>query len=222
MKKASFVCFLFAIIFSGCESSNQLQGFYMGSMLGGVFGSSIGGVVGGFRGSDAGAALGMLIGGAAGVAATAPKHDSSAEMQSQVDEVDEYNRRSTSRKSTAQVNVPEEFRYLEIENLRFVDRDNNHCINADERCQLTFEIHNVGNNPAYNVAPIITISGTKHILVSPTAIVSRIGAGRSVRYTAEIYGKPRLRRGTADFEIGFAYGNSGIYTVRSFQLQTQE
>ena len=46
-----------------------------------------------------------------------------------------------------------------------------------------------------------------------------IAPGRSVRYTAELYGKPSLRRGMADFTISFAYGQY-LYTVRSFQLQT--
>lgn len=223
MKKASVICMLFAAILSGCQSSSQFQGLYMGSVLGGVFGSSIGGIMGGRRGSDAGSAVGMIIGGAAGAAAMTPKSKSEKGMNSQVDEVDEYNRHSSKKSSSSvAVNVPEELKSLEIENLRFIDANNNHCINAGERGQLVFEIHNVGNVAANNVAPVITVSGTKYILVSPTAIVSRIGPGHSVRYTAELYAKPRLRQRMADFQIGFAYGDKYVYTVRTFQLTTQE
>ena len=66
---------------------------------------------------------------------------------------------------------------------------------------------------------LVGVTGTKKVMVSPTAIVASIAPGRSVRYTAELYGKPSLRRGMADFTISFAYGQY-LYTVRSFQLQT--
>ena len=222
MKRISIVLVLCAALLTGCQSSKQFQGLYMGSTLGGVFGSAIGGLMGGHRGSDAGAAMGMIIGGAAGAAATAPKDGKSSAGRSRVEDVDDYNRQSNGKRGSVQPGAPAELSALEIENLRFIDANNDRSINAGERARLVFEIHNLGNTAAHNVAPVISISGTKHIIVSPTAIISTIGPGRSVRYTAELYGKPRLRHGMADFQIGFAYGNNYVYTVRTFQLATQE
>ena len=73
MKKLSVILLGAALMLSGCESSQQIGGVYMGGMLGSVFGSSIGGLMGGPRGADAGGALGMIIGGATGAVVTAPK-----------------------------------------------------------------------------------------------------------------------------------------------------
>ncbi len=103
--------------------------------------------------------------------------------------------------------------------LRFVDQNSNRTIDAGERAKLVFEIRNAGPTTVYNVTPVVGVTGTKKVMVSPTAIVASIAPGRSVRYTAELYGKPSLRRGMADFTISFAYGQY-LYTVRSFQLQT--
>ena len=115
--------------------------------------------------------------------------------------------------------VPDGYRDLQIENLRFVDKNSNRTIDAGERAKLVFEIRNAGPTTVYNVTPVVGVTGTKKVMVSPTAIVASIAPGRSVRYTAELYGKPSLRRGMADFTISFAYGQY-LYTVRSFQLQT--
>lgn len=218
MKKLSVFLLGAALLLSGCESSQQLGGMYMGGMLGSVFGSSIGGLMGGPRGADAGAALGMIIGGATGAAVTAPKEEKGSK---DYDATDEYNRRPhrAGRSTAAAPAVPDGYRDLQIDNLRFVDHNNNRAIDAGERAKLVFEIRNAGPSTVNNVTPVVNVEGTKKVMVSPTAIVASIAPGRSVRYTAELYGKNNLRNGMADFTISFAYGQY-LYTVRSFQLQT--
>ncbi|MBQ3960271.1 MAG: hypothetical protein II683_00600, partial [Muribaculaceae bacterium] len=72
----------------------------------------------------------------------------------------------------------------------------------------------------YDIAPVITVSGTKEIYLSPTAIISELGPGKAVRYTAELVATRKLKNGYADFSIGFSNGNE-LYTVRSFQLRTR-
>lgn len=218
MKKLSVILLGAALMLSGCESSQQIGGVYMGGMLGSVFGSSIGGLMGGPRGADAGGALGMIIGGATGAVVTAPK-DGRTKKQKSYDATDEYNRRVPRQAEVAAPAVPDGYRDLQIENLRFVDQNSNRTIDAGERAKLVFEIRNAGPTTVYNVTPVVGVTGTKKVMVSPTAIVASIAPGRSVRYTAELYGKPSLRRGMADFTISFAYGQY-LYTVRSFQLQT--
>jgi hypothetical protein len=226
MRKISLSLMIAAMLLTGCESSEQLNGMFMGGTLGSIFGSSIGGLMDGPRGADAGRALGMLIGGAAGAAVTAPKNNNSSDVSSrydnydQNDEVDTYNRHSRRNQVQQPVtSVPEEYSNLQIENLRFVDQNNNHTLDASERAQLVFEIRNSGNQTVYNVTPVVNSSDAKHILISPTARIDAIAPGRAVRYTAELFGKSHLRLGSADFTISFAVGKL-LYTVRKFQLST--
>ena len=205
----------------------------MGSSLGGIFGSSIGGIMDGPRGADAGRALGMIIGGAAGAAATAPKQQKQTQVgrydeYTQERSVDEYNRRSSSvnrRSATIDrqtgISVPDGYEALQIEDLRFMDQNNDHRLNANERAKLVFEIRNTGSRTLYNVAPVVDVSDSKHILISPTAIVGSIAPGKAVRYTAELYAKKNLKNGNAQFRISFAQGKV-LYTVRRFELRTQE
>lgn len=230
MKKSGLVVILSALLFSSCESSQQMSGVYLGGMLGGVFGSSIGGLAGGPRGSDAGTALGMIIGGAAGAAVTAPKDkgrtssDGYSNNESQEDEVDAYNRHShkqgrTSTYGQSTQDMANLYDNLQIENLRFVDENNNRSLDVGERAKIMFEIRNNGSTEVFNVTPVLSVTGTKQILISPTAIISSIAPGKTVRYTAELYGKKKLKRGIADFTLSFAKGQT-LYTVRTFQLNT--
>ncbi len=213
--KQMLVLAMIALLFSGCESSQQMQGLFMGGSLGGLFGSSIGGVMEGPRGADAGRALGMIIGGAAGAAITAPKHAKEDTASPYYD-----NKSSARMPSLESAVVPEGYDHLQIENLRYVDQNDNHKIDAAERARLIFEIHNTGNVALYDVAPVVECSMPKRILISPTAIIASIQPGKSVRYTVELYGKKSLRDGNAQFSISFASGNM-LYTVRRFDLATR-
>ncbi len=108
---------------------------------------------------------------------------------------------------------------LSIDNLRFVDENNSRSLEADEHAQLVFEVRNNGSNYVYDIAPVITVSGTKHIYLSPTAIISELAPNGAVRYKAEVVGGHKLGNGTAEVNISFSDGNQ-MYMMRSFQLNT--
>ena len=191
------------ILTTSCTSSNQFYGAMTGASMGGLFGSAIGGITGGPRGHDAGTIIGMAVGGAIGAAATAPK--TSAEKRTSDYEYDDYY---------------SPYADLEISNLRLVETMRDNCINAGEHAKLVFEIRNLGSDYIYDIAPVITVEGTKQIYLSPTAIVSELGPGRAVRYTSEVVATNKLKSGTARFAIGFSDGER-LYTASTFDLTTR-
>ena len=108
---------------------------------------------------------------------------------------------------------------IEIEELRFVDENNNRALDAGEHAKLVFIMRNMGRDYVYDIAPVITVSGTKQIYLSPTAIVKELAPGKAVRYQSEIIATKKLKNGSVDFSIGFSDGDR-LYTMRSFQLRT--
>lgn len=196
---------------SSCSSSQQFYGAATGASVGGLFGSTIGGIMGGWRGHDVGRLAGMVIGGAVGAAVTAPKTDNGEYSTSRYPSNNEGGYYENSYESP--------FADISIDNLRFYDQDNNYTLQANEHAQLEFEIRNNGNTTVYDIAPVITVTGTKHIYLSPTAIVSELGPGKAVRYKAEVVGARKLGNGTAEFNISLSDGNQ-MYMMRSFQLNT--
>lgn len=201
-----------ALLLSSCQSMDQFYGTATGASIGGMFGSAIGGISDGRRGSDMGTVVGMAIGGIIGAAATAPKTDGGNYRSS--DYYYDYDR-----DDYRQNNAYSPFASIEIEELRFVDENNNHALDANEHAKLVFIIRNTGRNYVYDIAPVITVSGTKEIYLSPTAIVKELGPGKAVRYQSEIVATKKLKNGVADFSIGFSDGDK-LYTMRSFQLRT--
>ena len=199
------------LVLSSCSSSSQFFGAATGASVGGMFGSAVGSIAGGWRGSRVGTLAGMAIGGAIGAAATAPKTEKSRTS-------DYYNGYDYDDYRQNGYNSP--YSGLVVENLRFVDMNSNEYIDADEHGKLIFEIRNESRDFIYDIAPVITVSGTKEIYLSPTAIISELGPGKAVRYTAELVATRKLKNGYADFSIGFSNGNE-LYTVRSFQLRTR-
>lgn len=220
MKRLTIFALSAALILSGCGSSDQLGAAAGGGMFGAIFGSAIGGLMGGPRGSDIGTVIGMATGAAAGAAATAPKERGRSTYDYSTDT---YNRSSkvvySSRGEEAE-RIGREFADVEISNLRFVDKNNNQSIDAGESCKIVFEVKNNGARTIYDVAPVLSVSGTKHVVISPTAVISYIDAGQAVRYSAEVYANRRLRNGQADFTISFAKGDY-LYNMTSFQLATR-
>ena len=220
MKKNSVLYISLALVLSGCSSSEQMSGVFTGGMLGGIFGSSIGGLMDGPRGHDAGNLIGMVVGGTLGAAVTAPK-------TKKVSKYDERNASSRHRTKGYQ-NMPDasaqrlqnDYDNLNVENLRFIDRNNNHIIDAGEHGKIQFEVKNNGPKTLYNITPVIGVTDNKRILISPTAIIASLAPGKGVKYTAEVYGKPNLKTGIANFTLGFVKGEY-IYTSDTFQLETQ-
>jgi hypothetical protein len=201
------------IVMSSCNSANQFYGVATGASLGGLFGSAIGSITGGWRGSNVGTIAGMAIGGVIGAAATAPK------VQQENRTSDYYN--GYDYNDYHQNNSYSPYSNIYVENIRLAETISNNCIDAGEHAKLIFEIRNAGNDYAYDIAPVITVSGTKQIYLSPTAIISELGPGRAVRYQAEVVATDKLKNGVADFNISFSNGDQ-LYTVSSFQIQTRK
>ena len=203
-----------ALLFSSCQTMTQFYGATTGASIGGMFGSAIGGVIDGPRGSDLGTVAGMAIGGIIGAAATAPKTDDGNYRSSDYYYdygVDDYR----------QNNAYSPYASIEIADLRFVDENNSNTLDAEEHAKLVFIIRNTGRDYVYDIAPVITVSGTKEIYLSPTAIVKELAPGKAVRYQSEIIATRKLKNGTADFSIGLSDGDK-LYTLRSFQLRTRK
>lgn len=202
------------LLLSSCQSMNQFYGTATGASLGGLFGSAIGGIADGPRGHDMGTVVGMAIGGIIGAAATAPKTDDGNYRSS-----DYYYDYGTD--DYRENNYYSPFASIEIEELRFVDENNNRALDAGEHAKLVFIIRNMGRDYVYDIAPVITVSGTKEIYLSPTAIVKELGPGKAVRYQSEIVATKKLKNGNADFSIGLSDGDK-LYTLRSFQMRTNK
>lgn len=212
-KKTVFAGLLTSVLLlSSCQSMGQFYGTATGASIGGIFGSAIGGMADGPRGHDLGTVVGMAVGGIIGAAATAPKTDDGNYRSSDYYYdygVDDYR----------QNNSYSPFVNIEIEELRFVDENNNRALDANEHAKLVFIMRNTGRDYVYDIAPVITVSGTKEIYLSPTAIVKELGPGKAVRYQSEVIATKKLKNGTADFSIGLSDGDK-LYTMRSFQLRT--
>ena len=201
-----------ALLLSSCQSMNQFYGAGTGASLGGMFGSAIGGIADGPRGHNLGTVIGMAVGGMIGAAATAPKTDDGNYRSS-----DYYYDYGTD--DYRQNNGYSPYASLDIEELRFADDNNNHALDAEEHARLVFIIRNTGRDYVYDIAPVITVSGTKEIYLSPTAIIKELAPGMAVRYQSEVIATRKLKNGSADFSIGFSDGDK-LYTMRSFQLRT--
>ncbi len=202
------------ILMTSCSTGNQFYGAMTGASVGGMFGSAIGALSGGWHGRNVGAVVGMAVGGAVGAAATAPKTNDGNYRSS-----DNYNRYEHD--DYRQNNSYSPFVDIEIQNVRFVDENHNDCIDAGEHTKLVFDIRNMGRDYVYDIAPVITVTGTKQIYLSPTAIISELAPGKGVRYTAEVVATGKLKNGNADFTIGFSNGDQ-FYTIRSFSLPTTD
>lgn len=215
MKKTVFLGLMAtALLMSSCQSMSQFYGASTGASLGGMFGSAIGGIADGPRGSDLGTVVGMAVGGMIGAAATAPKTDDGNYRSSDYYydyDMDDYR----------QNNAYSPYASLDIEELRFVDDNNNRALDAEEHARLVFIIRNTGRDYVYDIAPVITVTGTKEIYLSPTAIIKELAPGKAVRYQSEVIATRKLKKGSADFSIGFSDGDK-LYTVRSFQLRTNK
>ena len=212
MKKTIIAAMSAALIMmSSCQSASQFYGVATGASVGGMFGSAIGSISGGWRGSNTGRLAGMVIGGAIGAAATAPKANKESRTSDYYNGYDYGDYR--------QNNAYSPYSSINIENIRLVETINNNCIDANEHAKLIFDIRNMGNDYVYDIAPVITVSGTREIYLSPTAIVKELGPGKAVRYQSEIIATKKLKNGTAAFSIGLSDGDK-LYTMRSFELRT--
>lgn len=233
MRKTIFILLSVALLF-GC-SPYGMQGnpaaVQAGAAIGGVLGAIVGDRAGGYNGSQFGALIGTVAGAAVGNAVTTPREESY--------QVDEYYIKSRPSAPRYENNsrYEDDFRYegspysentplascLRIINLRFIDDNRNHVIDAEEDSKLVFDIVNDGDVPAYNVTPIIEeVSGMKHLLVSPSAQIAYMAVGNQIRYTATIRGGRKLKAGEAQFRVYATESNGAMTEMHEFFLPTQK
>lgn len=178
-----------------------------GASIGGVLGSIVGDRAGGWQGSQFGALVGTVAGAAIGNAMTTQRQEKVIIEESYPE------------------NAPSESYYapsgLRVTNIRFVDDNRNHTIDAEENCKLVFDIVNEGDVSAYNITPIIEeVSGMKNIGISPSAQISYLPQGDRVRYTATIAGGKRLKSGEAVFRVYTTESNGAVSEAHEFSLPT--
>ena len=210
MMKKLLLLLMVAVSMSSCYTTSMKgspAAVAAGSSIGGVLGSIVGDRAGGWRGSQFGALVGTVAGAAIGNAVTTPR-------QEKVVVEERYPE-----------NAPTEPYYapsgLRVTNIRFIDDNRNHTIDAGENCKLVFDIVNEGDVSAYNITPIVEeVSGMKHIGISPSAQISYLPQGDKVRYTATIAGGKRLKSGEAVFRVYTTESNGAVSVTREFSLPT--
>lgn len=171
--------------------------------IGGVLGSIVGDRAGGWNGSQFGALVGTVAGAAIGNAVSTPRTE----------------------KVVVETASSSSYYYapsgLCITNIRFIDDNRNHTIDAEENCKLVFDIVNEGDVSAYNITPIIEeVTEMKHIGISPSVQISYLPQGDRVRYTATIAGGKRLKTGEVVFRVYTTESNGAVSEAHEFSLPT--
>lgn len=111
---------------------------------------------------------------------------------------------------------------LEIVNARFVDDNEDNCLNRNETCKVIFEIVNRGHEPVYDVVPtVFETTGNKHIFISPSIHVEKISPGSGVRYTAMVKADRKLKDGMARFCVSVIHEGKSISKVNEFNIPTK-
>ena len=206
--KNLFCLLLSMVLFTSCYTvsmSGSPAAVSAGASIGGVLGSIVGERAGGWHGSQFGALVGTVAGAAIGNAVTTPRTEKVV-----IEEKSEAN----------PYYVPSG---LQVTNIRFIDDNRNHTIDAEENCKLIFDIVNAGDYSAYNITPIIEeLSGMKHISISPSVQISYLPQGEKVRYTATVAGGKRLKSGEAVFRVYTSESNGAVSEAHEFVLPTQK
>lgn len=111
---------------------------------------------------------------------------------------------------------------LEIVNARFVDNNEDNCLNRNETCKVIFEIVNRGHEPVYDVVPtVVETTGNKHIFISPSIHVEKVSPGSGVRYTAMVKADRKLKDGMARFCVSVIHEGKSISKVNEFNIPTK-
>ena len=206
--KNLFCLLLSMVLFTSCYTvsmSGSPAAVSAGASIGGVLGSIVGERAGGWHGSQFGSLVGTVAGAAIGNAVTTPRTEKVV-----IEEKSEAN----------PYYVPSG---LQVTNIRFIDDNRNHTIDAEENCKLIFDIVNEGDYSAYNITPIIEeVSGMKHISISPSVQISYLPQGEKVRYTATVAGGKRLKSGEAVFRVYTSESNGAVSEAHEFALPTQK
>lgn len=111
---------------------------------------------------------------------------------------------------------------LEIVNARFVDDNEDNCLNRNETCKVIFEIVNRSYAPVYDVVPtVVETTGNKHIFISPRIHVEKISPGSGVRYTAMVKADRKLKDGMARFCVSVIHEGKSISKINEFNIPTK-
>ena len=111
---------------------------------------------------------------------------------------------------------------LEIVNARFVDSNEDNCLNRNETCKVIFEIVNRGKTAVYDVVPtVLETTGNKHIFISPSIHVEKILPGSGIRYTAMVKADRKLKDGMARFCVSVIHEGKSISKVNEFNIPTK-
>ena len=196
------------VVFTSCYTvsmSGSPAAVSAGASIGGVIGSIVGDRAGGWHGSQFGALVGTVAGAAIGNAVTTPRTEKVV---------------VGNKSETSPYYAPSG---LQVTNIRFIDDNRNHTIDAEENCKLIFDVVNAGDYSAYNITPIIEeLSGMKHISISPSVQISYLPQGEKVRYTATVAGGKRLKSGEAVFRVYTSESNGAVSEAHEFALPTQK
>lgn len=110
---------------------------------------------------------------------------------------------------------------IEIHNARFVDDNGDSLLAAGEQAKIIFEIHNVSDQNLVDIVPtVIETTGNKNILISQSIHVESLPAHRTIRYTAVVLAKNKLKNGTAKFALSVLSNGSAISKVTEFEITT--
>lgn len=206
---------VFALLLSSCytSTSQQTAGTMTGAMIGNSVGSLFGGLADGSRGTWWGSAVGTIAGAAIGNAINTQKKTSRS-----MEKVPPESYAAIPQES-APLNLMQQ---LDIRNIKFVDENHDLKINPQERCQLIFEIYNVGAQSVTNIIPSATVSSQeKHIFMSQPALIDRIAPGEGLRYTLSVYADKGLRTGNITFNLYLAADGQKRELVRTFELSCE-
>lgn len=211
-----------ALLIIGCVSltscGTYMQGnpaaISIGASVGGSLGSIIGGSSDDYRGYAIGNIIGTIAGAAVGAAVSTP-HNTTGGSSDNNGERRVVRSRADNNASEEDAALP-----LVIENIRFVDANNDHAIQANEDCKLVFDMYNDGNSVLYNVYPRITVNNS-NVGISNPAIIDKLEGGQRLRYTAAVYGYSALREGKADFVVTACQQGGRQGDVHRFTLDTQ-
>lgn len=224
MKRISIPLLAVMVMLSTTSCSyREYNAIATGSSLGAILGSSIGGLMGGPRGADKGTLAGMAIGAAAGAAVV---NQNRAERSAERAADDAYDYRSSGDVEYGSYNSPSyhepvsahsDLEYLEVTNVKFLDSNNNQCLDPEESAFIVMDIYNRADRAVYNVTPIVRCSD-KRVLLSPATTVTQISSGRGIRYKVQVKAPRRLRFDVLTFSVSFSSGKARV-NARDFSIR---
>lgn len=217
MKKLLFISLITTFSLTSCTYwQGNPAAIQAGASIGGVVGAIIGDNAGGYSGSQFGALIGTVTGAAVGNAITTPKND-----RDSYEDGDYYVQNNSSSRYLPSQRESEP-NAIVISNIRFVDENRNHIINAAENGKVIFDVTNDSPVALYNVTPVISVSGVKNLYVSPSQVISYMEPGSTIRYAAYILSGKRIKNGMADFNIYAVDSNGGVSDYHRFSLPIQK